>query len=126
MKILVAEDDPTIRQMLGMLLTRRDLPCCLVEDGQRAVEAWQVGDFDLILMDVQMPGLDGIEAARMIREMEGTRGGHVPIIAMTAFTMPEDQAECLEAGMDGFIAKPVVFQELLSLIDRYSAGKKGR
>lgn len=124
MKILVVEDDPTIRQMIAKLLARRGYPCSLAEDGMKAVEAWQEGGFDLILMDVQMPTVDGMEAARMIREQEATRGGHVPIVAMTAYTLPEDQAECLAAGMDGFITKPLIFDELLSLIESYDPDRK--
>ena len=120
MKILVAEDDPTMRHMIGTLLSRRDIPCSLAEDGESAVAAWEKGDFDLIFMDVQMPNLDGLEATRIIRQKEKARGGHVAIIAMTAHTMPEDKDECLASGMDNYISKPIDFDELLSLIDRYA------
>lgn len=119
MKVLVAEDNLTMRQMMGILLSRRDIPCSLAEDGQEAVEVWEHGDFGIILMDVQMPKVDGLEATRMIREKEKARGGHVVIIAMTAHTMAEDKEQCFEAGMDDYISKPVVFDELLSLIDKY-------
>src|SRR4051794_11950983 len=107
LKVLVAEDDRTIGLMMGTLLARRDVPSSLAEDGRSTVEAWENGDFDLIFMDVKMPNLDGIEATRIIRQKEALRGGHVVIIAMTAHTMPEDEQECLEAGMDGYISKPV-------------------
>ena len=70
MKILVVEDDLTMRQMLGILLVRRKVDHLLVEDGQEAVEAWATGEFDMVFMDVQMPTLDGFEATRMIREQE--------------------------------------------------------
>lgn len=119
MKVLVAEDDPTIRQLLGVLLSRRNVPCSLVADGQSAVEAWEHGEFKLILMDVQMPNMDGLEATRMIREKEESRGGHVNIIAMTAHAMAKDREECLQSGMDAYISKPIDFNELLSLISRY-------
>lgn len=120
MKVLVAEDDPTIRQLLGVLLSRRNVPCSLVEDGRSAVEAWENGEFQLILMDVQMPNLDGLEATRIIREKEGSRGGHVNIIAMTAHAMEKDREQCLQSGMDGYISKPIDFTELLSLISKYA------
>lgn len=125
MRVMVAEDDPTIRQMMGTLLNRNEVPCTLTEDGAGTVEAWEQGDFDVIFMDVQMPNLDGIEATRMIREKEKSRGGHVLIIAMTAHTMPEDERDCLEAGMDGYISKPVDFDAVLSIIDNLAARKKG-
>ncbi len=119
MKILIAEDDPTMRQMIGILLSRRNIPCSLVADGQNAVDAWERESFEMILMDVQMPNVDGLEATRIIREKEHARGGHVPIIAMTAHAMPKDRDECLSAGMDDYISKPIEFNALLSLIDRY-------
>ena len=124
MKVLVAEDDATMRHLLGTLLSRRKIPCSLVGDGQSAVEAWQGGDeFKLILMDVQMPHLDGLEATRIIREKERTRGGHVTIIAMTAHAMAKDRDECLKSGMDDYISKPIDFRELLSLIGKYGSGE---
>ena len=124
-KVLVAEDDPTIRQMIGTLLSRRDVPCGLAEDGEDAVQTWETGDFDVILMDVQMPNLDGLGATRIIREKEEARGGHVAIIAMTAHTMPEDKAACFGAGMDDYLSKPIVFGELLSLIEKYAERETG-
>lgn len=119
MRVLVAEDDPTMRQMIGTLLSRRGISCSLAEDGETTVQAWENGEFAIIFMDVQMPNMDGLEATRIIRKKEQARGGHVAIIAMTAHTMPQDKAECVEAGMDGYISKPIVFEELLSLVDNY-------
>lgn len=119
MKVLVAEDDPVMREMMGALLSRRGVPCTLAENGERVVHAWETGEFDIIFMDVQMPYMDGLEASRIIREKESVRGGHVPIIAMTAHTMPEDKKECADAGMDDYISKPIVFDEFFSLMERY-------
>jgi CheY-like chemotaxis protein len=119
MNILVAEDDPTLGQLLLILLDRREIPCHLVEDGLGAVSAWEGGEFDLILMDLQMPGMDGLEATRIIREREKAHLGHVPIIAMTAHTTPRDRAMCRSAGMDDYIEKPFRFSELYQMIDRY-------
>lgn len=124
MRVLVAEDDRTIGLMMITLLGRREIPCTLTEDGESTVEEWEKGDYDLIFMDVQMPNLDGIGATRIIREKEKTRGGHVEIIAMTAHAMPEDERECLEAGMDGYISKPVEFDKVLAIIDNLLERKK--
>jgi CheY-like chemotaxis protein len=124
MKVLVAEDDSTIRQMIGALLARRGVPCSLAEDGESAVDAWEGESFDMIFMDVQMPGMDGLEATRIIRQKEQERGGHVVIIAMTAHTMPEDKEECFQSGMDNYISKPIVFDELLALIEKHAAPKE--
>ena len=120
MKILVAEDDFTMRQMLGTLLSRRKVDHVLVQDGMEAVEAWATGEFDMIFMDVQMPALDGFEATRMIRERENTLGGHTTIIAMTAHALERDRKECLDAGMDDYISKPINFNDLFGLIMKYS------
>ena len=124
MKVLVAEDDSTMRQLISTLLTRRNIPCSLVADGRSAVEAWENGDYQVILMDVQMPDLDGLEATRIIRQKEQDRGGHVAIIAMTAHAMAKDRNQCLQSGMDDYISKPIVFNELLSLISRYAQARQ--
>ena len=77
-----------------------------VEDGEAAVKAFEKDQFDLVLMDVQMPGVDGFEATAQIRVIEETRGGHVPIIALTAHAMKGYREKCLECGMDDYLAKP--------------------
>lgn len=119
MKVLVAEDDLTLRQMVAIMLSTREIPCLLVEDGQGAVEAWENGDYDLILMDVQMPAMNGLEATRIIREKEKVQGGHVPIVAMTAHARSEDQEICRRAGMDDYISKPIDFDLFYALVERY-------
>ena len=85
-----------------------------MRDGREAFEAFRdaPGLFDLVLMDLQMPEMDGIEATRAIRELEEEQGGHIPIIALTAHVMHGDRERCLEAGMDAFLAKPVRAEEL--------------
>ncbi len=107
LKILLAEDGRANRQLAVALLTRWGHIVDVAEDGEAAVDLWRDGDFDLILMDVQMPVMDGLEATRAIRDAEASTGGHIPIVAMTARAMPGDRELCLEAGMDGYIAKPV-------------------
>ena len=96
------------------MLSRFKYQVDFAEDGHRVVEMWQQGGYDMILMDVQMPRLDGFQATRAIREQE--RGGRMPIIAMTAHAMKEDQQRCIDAGMDDYISKPIDFRECLEKI----------
>ena len=85
------------------------------------MERWGSGAFDMILMDVQMPEMDGLEATRTIRKTESERGGHVPIIAMTANAMAGDREICLSAGMDGYVTKPVKRESLFAEMGRVKA-----
>jgi signal transduction histidine kinase/ActR/RegA family two-component response regulator len=116
--LLLAEDDPTIRQVLEVMLTKSNYNLDIAEDGKKAVEMWERGDYDLVLMDVQMPVLNGFEATRAIREKERVRGGggHTPIIAMTAHAGKEAEERCHAAGMDAYISKPIEFKMSLQLI----------
>lgn len=116
MRILVAEDDATIRQLMRTLLSRSGIDCVTVENGRSAVEAWEAGSFDFVVMDVQMPVMDGLAATRLIREKEKLRGGHTPIIAITAHAMAEDRDLCCEAGMDDYISKPIDVERLFELL----------
>jgi len=115
-RLLVAEDDQTIRQVLGGMLQRSQFEIVFAENGQAVLDSWQQGEFDLILMDVQMPGMNGFEATAAIRERERAIGGHIPIIAMTAHALKEDKERCLESGMDGYISKPIDFRHCLEVI----------
>ena len=114
--ILIAEDDQVSRLVLGGMLQRADYETDFAENGQKVVEMWKSGKYDLILMDVQMPRMNGLEATVAIREKERTRGGHIPIIAMTAHALKEDQERCLDAGMDAYVSKPVDFKACLKVI----------
>ncbi len=121
--VLVAEDNPTNQQVIGWLL--EDIGCSYViaQNGLEAVEQVRLGAFDLVLMDCQMPSLDGLDATRRIREQErGTR--RIPIIALTADAMREDCERCLQAGMDDYIGKPVRLQELMHKMQRFAAVRK--
>ncbi len=89
-------------------------------NGKLAVELFQNGTFDLVLMDVQMPEMDGLEATRAIRKIEAKNGARIPIIAMTAQTMKGDRDNCFAAGMDGFISKPIRLPELWSALRQCS------
>ncbi|HJV36137.1 ATP-binding protein [Geomonas sp.] len=115
-RLLLVEDDPTIGTTLLTMLRRYNYQVELAENGLKAVEMWEAGDYQLILMDVQMPLLNGFEATGIIRDKEGSTGGHIPIIAMTAHALQEDQQRCLEAGMDAYISKPIDFAASLKLI----------
>lgn len=108
-RLLIAEDDHTIRQFLGTMLQKFGYETDFAENGQLVVEMWESGKYDMILMDVQMPLMNGFEATAAIREIELTRGGHIPIVAMTAHALKEDEEKCLAAGMDTYISKPIDF-----------------
>ena len=121
LRILVAEDHPVNRKLLTRLLHKRGHTVKAVENGRAAVESITgspVGRFDAVVMDLQMPELGGLEAAKAIRAHERTAGGHVPIVALTAHAMPADRERCLAAGMDGYVSKPVDADALFATIER--------
>ncbi|WP_417731820.1 response regulator [Rosistilla oblonga] len=118
LKILLAEDGLVNQRVAIGLLKRQGHEVVVAADGREAIQAWERGDFDLILMDVQMPEIDGLQAAEMIREKEQGSGGHIPIIAMTASAMKGDRERCLAAGMDDYVTKPIVSAELFETIRR--------
>ncbi|OGU08171.1 MAG: hypothetical protein A2075_04575 [Geobacteraceae bacterium GWC2_58_44] len=99
-----------------MLLRRENYQVDCADNGRQAVEMWQEGGYDLVLMDVQMPLLNGLEATGAIREQERERGCRTPIIAMTAHALKEDEQRCLQAGMDAYISKPIDFKVTLQAI----------
>jgi CheY-like chemotaxis protein len=114
LRILAAEDNPTNRLVLSTLLSQVGADVDVVCDGKEAVEAFEAGDWDLILMDVHMPNMDGMAATKAIRQIEGLRGGRrTPIIALTANAMAHHKAEYIECGMDTMVAKPVKLTELI-------------
>jgi CheY-like chemotaxis protein/HPt (histidine-containing phosphotransfer) domain-containing protein len=121
LQILAAEDNRVNQRLLVRLLEKEGHNVTLVEDGEAAVAASEETDFDVILMDVQMPVMDGLEATRIIRRREQQTGKHVPIVALTAHAMKGDRERCLEAGMDAYVAKPVQKQELLHMIYQHGA-----
>jgi PAS domain S-box-containing protein len=114
--LLSAEDEPVVRHVIGTMFQRANYDIDFAENGQKAVEMWESGKYDLILMDVQMPLMNGFEATAAIREKERTRGGHIPIVAMTGHALKEDEERCLAAGMDAFVPKPIDFKTCLQLI----------
>jgi PAS domain S-box-containing protein len=118
LKILLAEDNPVNQQVASRILERRGHAVVVVGDGKAAVEALRgAHGFDAVLMDVQMPEMDGLTATGAIREHERTAGGHVPIIAMTAHAMEGDRERCVQAGMDGYVSKPVEADHLIESVE---------
>ncbi len=111
--ILVAEDNPVNQKLAVKLLEQRGCQVAVAANGAEALERWREGAFDGILMDMMMPVMDGLEACRLIRAAEGP-GKRVPIIALTANAMEEDRLRCLEAGMDGYVSKPIRVGELVA------------
>ena len=116
-RVLVAEDNPTNQKLVVLLLEQQGYQVVLAANGEEAVARSAEQPFDLILMDVQMPRLSGIEATVAIRERERGTGVHVPIVALTAHAMSGDRERCLAAGMDGYVAKPLRSNELFAAID---------
>ncbi|MEO5821626.1 MAG: response regulator [Vicinamibacteraceae bacterium] len=118
LRVLVAEDNPVNQRITQHLLRKRKLSVTLADDGRQAVDAFQAGRFDLVLMDVQMPEMDGFEAVAAIRALEHAQGRpHTPIVAVTAHAMVGDREKCLEAGMDAYLSKPLRRQLLFELVD---------
>ena len=119
LNVLLAEDNLVNQKLAIKLLDKQGHRTTVAENGLLALEAWRQGDYDLILMDMMMPEMDGLEATRRIRAEEAQSGrSPTPIIAMTANAMQGDQARCLEAGMDGYVSKPVQQEVLYQEIER--------
>jgi PAS domain S-box-containing protein len=116
LNVLLAEDNGVNQILATKIFSKLGHRVTVVDDGRAAVLAAKSSHFDLIAMDIQMPELDGLQACRAIREWEQAAGGHIPIIAMTAHAMKGDRERCLEAGMDGYVAKPIRPEELAAAI----------
>ena len=121
LRVLIAEDNPVNQRLATRLLEKRGHTVVVAANGREAIEALECGTFDLVLMDVQMPEMDGLEATVAIREQEQGTEKHQPIIALTAHAMKGDQEECLAAGMDGYLTKPIRPQELDQILNKYVA-----
>jgi len=126
LRVLVAEDNPTNQQVVIALLGPIGVEPNVVDDGEQAVEAWASGGFDLILMDIQMPRMDGLTATRTIRAREAELGlPRTPIIALTANAMPHQVEDYVAAGMDGFVPKPIDLRTLYEAIQAVQAAPSG-
>ncbi len=119
LRILVAEDNLVNLQLATRLLEKRGHRVAVAGNGREALEAMEKEHFDLVLMDVQMPEMDGLEATTLLRKREKTSGNHLPVVALTAHAMKGDRERCITAGMDDYLAKPIRPQELDQLLDRY-------
>jgi PAS domain S-box-containing protein len=117
LRILLAEDSYPNQRLAVGVLTKWGHEVTLACNGREALTALEKDAFDLVLMDVQMPEMDGYQATAVIREREARTGGHIPIVAMTAHAMKGDREECLAAGMDGYVAKPIRRAELQQVIN---------
>jgi PAS domain S-box-containing protein len=123
LRILVAEDNPVNRTLAVRLLERQGHKVSTAGNGLEALTEMEKQDFELVLMDVQMPEMDGVEATKAIRNREKQTRSHVRIVAVTAHAMAADREICLAAGMDGYISKPINKEELLSTIEKLTNGK---
>jgi two-component system, sensor histidine kinase and response regulator len=121
LRVLVAEDNDVNQKVILSILERMGHEATLAIGGEETLALWSPGKFDLILMDVQMPGMDGYETTRRIRAQENARLSHVYIVAMTAHAMYGDREKCLAAGMDEYVAKPVGFKQLEGAIGKCPA-----
>ena len=117
LRILLAEDSLVNQQLAVALLEGEGHTVTVANNGREAVSASETGNFDLVLMDLQMPEIDGLEATAIIRARERTSGRHLPIIAMTAHALKGDRERCLAAGMDGYTSKPIDAEELFAVIE---------
>jgi PAS domain S-box-containing protein len=122
LRILVAEDTAVNQKFILRLLDRWGHAAVLAEDGRKAVTEASGSAFDLVLMDVQMPEMDGLEAAAAIRRIEAEQGRHTPIIAMTAHAIKGDRERCMAAGMDDYLSKPIDAEMLRQMIERLTGG----
>jgi len=118
-KILLAEDNPVNQKVAEAILQKNDFKVTTVVNGQQAYDTFTQDDFDIVLMDCQMPILDGFEATRLINDFQQDRATQVPVIALTANAMASDRDKCLDAGMKGFVAKPFRAEMLLSTIKEF-------
>ncbi|MBC7348593.1 MAG: response regulator [Candidatus Aminicenantes bacterium] len=122
--ILLAEDNPVNQKVAIHLLQKKGHRVAVAENGRQVLEFLEKEKFDLVLMDVQMPEMDGFEATRLIRQKERASGVHLPIVAMTAHAMKGDREKCLEAGMDDYVAKPLYPEQLYRAIERAIGRRK--
>lgn len=126
LKLLIVEDDPIIRMVLERFSMRKAWKVILAEDGKVALEAFRNQGFDVIIMDCQMPILDGYQTTEEIRRLESQRGIHTPIIALTANDLTGVRETCLEAGMDDYLTKPVELNAFYAIVDKWAGKRLGK
>lgn len=122
LRVLLAEDNAVNQQLVIHLLEREGHEVVVAENGREATEKFEEGAYDLVLMDVQMPEMSGLEATRRIRKLEANDGEHsVPIVALTAQATEADRERCMEVGMDAYLSKPMKEEELDEILAELSA-----
>jgi len=119
LRILLAEDNQVNQRVAARILQKAGHFVVVVDNGKKALETLRTQGFDLVLMDVQMPEMDGLEATRAIRLREQRTSSHLPVIALTAHAMGGDRERFLEAGMDDYISKPINARALVDLVEKY-------
>lgn len=126
-KILVVEDNAVLQRVIQLLANKFGVDAEIVSNGQAALSAVHSGErFDAVFMDWRMPDMDGLECTRQIRQRETERGGHVPIIAMTANVMDEDRQACFDVGMDDYMSKPFNSDQFRDMLGRWLPGVEQR
>jgi two-component system sensor histidine kinase/response regulator len=120
LRVLLADDNAINRELTSRILTKRGHRVSIVSNGKLAVEATEAQNFDVVLMDLQMPEMDGFEATAAIRRMEEGQGHQTPIVAITAHAMKADRERCLAIGMNGYISKPIRAQELIEITESFT------
>jgi two-component system sensor histidine kinase/response regulator len=126
LRILIAEDNPVNQLLLTRLLEKLGHSVKSAGNGRLALESIETDSFDLVLMDVQMPEMDGMEATRVLRGREAKTGAHLTVIGVTAYAMAGDRERCVQSGMDGYLSKPIRPKELGDLLDRVTAARGQR
>jgi CheY-like chemotaxis protein len=121
LRVLLAEDNPVNQRLAVRLLEKQGHAVVIVGDGRQALAALEADTFDVVLMDVQMPEMDGVAATTALRQREQASGAHIPVLAMTAYAMKGDRERCLEAGMDGYLSKPIQPSELWQALAEIAA-----
>jgi two-component system sensor histidine kinase/response regulator len=126
LRVLVAEDNMVNQKLMTRMLEKRGHTVVVAGDGRSALAALERQSFDVVLMDVQMPAMDGLAATVVIRERERQTGAHLPVMALTAHAMKGDEEKCLAAGMGDYLTKPMKAHELDAALDRWCGGKTSR
>ena len=124
LKLLIVEDDEIIRMVIEKFSIRKGWKVVLAEDGNAALYAYQKQEFDVIIMDCQMPRLDGYKTTEAIRHLESQSGTHAPIIAMTANAGEGFRQTCLNSGMDDYLIKPIEISEFYTMVEKWAKTRK--
>jgi CheY-like chemotaxis protein len=126
LRVLLAEDNQVNQRVACAMLRKRGHHVTVANNGREAVDAVARETFDVVLMDVQMPEMNGFEATHSLRERERGTGSRLPILAMTAHAMTGDRERCLAAGMDGYVTKPITYAALVAELERFGSGREAR